>query len=133
MIEAYGGSCHCGRVRFRVRFSAGQGSFKCNCTVCTKSRAWLARVDADALRLLSGDAELAQYRFGSRSIEHCFCSHCGVNVFGKGVDQQGAAFYAVSLAALDDIPAKRLAELPIHHFNGRHDDYAHPPQDISSL
>ena len=133
MIEAYGGSCHCGRVRFRVRFAASQTSFKCNCTVCTKTRAWLAPVAVDALTLLSGESELAQYQFGSRSIEHRFCPQCGVKLFGKGTDAKGEPFYAVSLAALDDLPAARLAALPIQYFNGRHDDYAHPPHDTSLM
>jgi hypothetical protein len=133
VIEAYGGSCHCGRVRFRVRFSPNQTSFKCNCTVCSKTRAWLAPVGADAVTLLSNEADLHSYQFGARSIEHRFCAHCGVKVFGKGTDGEGNPLFAVSLAALDDLPPARLAELPIQYFNGRHDDYANPPSDTSLL
>ena len=133
MIEAYSGSCHCGQVRFRVRFSAEQSSFKCNCSMCAKTRAWLAPVGEGALTLLSGEADLAQYRFAARKISHRFCLQCGVKVFGQGEDAQGAPFFAVSLTALDDIPAERLAALPIAYFNGRHDDYSQPPSDTSLL
>ena len=133
MIEAYGGSCHCGTVRFRVRFAAEQGSFKCNCSICSKTRAWLLPVAVDALTLQSGEAELATYQFAARKIQHRFCRHCGVKVFGQGTDAVGQPFIAVSLSALDDIPAARLAALPIRYFNGRHDDYEYPPADTSLL
>ena len=133
MIEAYTGSCHCGQIRFRVRFSSEQSSFKCNCSICTKTRAWLAPVDADALTLLGGEADLADYQFANRKIRHRFCRRCGVKVFGESTDGQGKPFFAVSLPTLDDLPAARLAALPIVYFNGRHDDYEHPPSDTSLL
>jgi hypothetical protein len=133
MIEAYVGSCHCGQVRFRVRFSSEQGSFKCNCSICGKTRAWLAPVAADAVTLLSGEGDLADYQFAARKIRHRFCRNCGVRVFGQGVDGRGAPFFAVSLSVLDDIPAARLSALPISYFNGRHDAYDESPRDTSLL
>jgi hypothetical protein len=133
MIDAYSGSCHCGKVRFRVRFSAEQSSFKCNCSICAKTRAWLAPVGADALTLLTGEAALGEYRFAAGKISHRFCLSCGVKTFGQGTDARGLPFFAVSLPALDDIPPARLAALPISYFNGRHDDYSHPPSDTSTL
>lgn len=133
MSEAYLGSCHCGQVRFRVRFSRDQGSFKCNCSICKKTRAWLAPVAEDALKLLSGEADLAEYRFAARKIRHRFCRHCGVKVFGEGTDARGTPFFAVCLSVLDDISEARLAALPIRYFNGRHDDYQQPPTDVSLL
>jgi len=133
VIEAYSGSCHCGRVRFRVRFSAEQSSFKCNCSICKKTRAWLAPVGADALTLHSDEADLAEYQFATRKIRHRFCRCCGVKVFGQGTDARGVPFFAVSLSVLDDIPAARLAALPVSYFNGRHDDYGAPPSDTSLL
>jgi hypothetical protein len=83
--------------------------------------------------LLGSEAALAEYRFASHKIRHRFCRHCGVKVFGESTDGQGKPFFAVSLAALDDIPAARLSSLPIRYFNGRHDDYEHPPSDTSLL
>jgi hypothetical protein len=133
VIEAYGGSCQCGKVRFRVRFTAGQTSFKCNCTICFKTRAWLAPVAADAVTLLSAETDLGAYQFGAGTIQHRFCKYCGVKVFGKGVDRAGNAFFAVSLTTLDELPAARLASIPIQYFNGRHDDYESPPTDASLL
>ena len=133
MTEAYSGSCHCGRVRFRIRFSAEQTSFKCNCSICTKTRAWLAPVPVAALTLLSSEADLAEYTFAAHKIRHRFCRQCGVKVFGQGVDAEGAPFVAVSLAVLDDIPAARLSALPISYFDGRHDDYTRAPSDTSRL
>jgi hypothetical protein len=35
--------------------------------------------------------------------------------------------------SLDELAAARPAALPIQYFNGRHDDYEHPPNDTSLL
>lgn len=135
MSEAYAGSCHCGLVRFRVQFSADQGSFKCNCSICKKTRSWLAPVGKEALTLLSGETELAEYQFAERKIRHRFCPRCGVRVYGEATDARGQPFIAVSLATLDDISDARLAALPIRYFDGRHDDYENenPPSDAALL
>jgi hypothetical protein len=83
--------------------------------------------------LLSGETDLAEYRFAAGKIRHRFCRHCGVKVFGESTDAAGNPFFAVSLTTLDDIPSARLAALPIRYFNGRHDDYERPPSDTSLL
>jgi hypothetical protein len=51
-----------------------------------------------------GEAELADYQFGARRIHHRFCSTCGVRPFGQAnMEDRAAAFYAISLGALDDV------------------------------
>jgi hypothetical protein len=53
-IRTFEGSCHCGKVRFRVATSRNQ-VVVCNCSVCHKKGARLLRVTPEELELLAGD------------------------------------------------------------------------------
>lgn len=134
MKKTYKGSCHCGSVRFEVDIDLDAGTLKCNCSICSKSRAWLAAVGPAEFRLLSGKAELADYRFGARRIHHHFCRTCGVRPFGQASTADGGVdFYAVNLGALDDVDPAELANAPVQHVDGRNDDWQSPPAETRHL
>lgn len=128
MKKTYAGSCHCGDVRFEVDMDLAPGTFKCNCSICFKSRAWLAGVPADAFRLLAGEASLRDYQFGGKRIHHVFCSRCGVRSFSHGSDGKGNKFYAVRVNCLDGVEARELADAPVQHFDMLHDLMAAPAE-----
>jgi hypothetical protein len=128
------GSCHCGAVRFEAEIDLAQGSGKCNCSFCTKARNWNAIIKPEAFRILSGEAELSDYAFGSGSVHHTFCKHCGVRPFGRGtLAELGGAYVSIALACLDDLPPSELAEVPVKYFDGRNDNWWQRPDEVRHL
>jgi hypothetical protein len=54
-MKTYSGSCHCGAVRFQAELDLAEGTFKCNCTSCTKARSRLIPTPATRFRLIEGE------------------------------------------------------------------------------
>ncbi len=134
MNKTYTGSCHCGAVRYEVDLDLSQGTFKCNCSICTKMRNWLAVVKPDAFRLVAGESELGEYQFGKHTIHHLFCKRCGVSSFGWGQDPKiGGKFYAIKVNCLDDASIDDLVDAPVIVVDGRHDNFKAPPAEVRHL
>jgi hypothetical protein len=134
MKRTYTGSCHCGAVRHEVDLDLSEGTVRCNCSMCTKSRSWLAAVPPSAFRLLAGGADLSEYRFHRRRIRHLFCKHCGVRPFAWGEDPAlGGRFYAINVACLDDASVEELAAAPVSYVDGRHENWRSPPAETRYL
>jgi hypothetical protein len=133
MRETYRGSCHCGAVRFETDLDLAQGTFKCNCSICFKTRAWLAGVPASDFRLLAGEQMLADYQFGKHIIHHRFCKTCGVRPFSQGADAKGNKFFAVRVNCMDGVDPKKLIDAPVRYFDFLHDNAASPPDETRHL
>ena len=133
MKKTYKGSCHCGAVRYEADIDLSQGTFKCNCSMCFKTRAWLAGVPASDFRLVSGDQALADYQFGKKRLHHRFCTTCGVRSYSQGTDGKGNPMYAVRVNCLDDVDPQELIDAPVKYFNMAHDDIKSPPAETRHL
>jgi hypothetical protein len=129
MMMKYTGSCHCGTVRFECDLDLAQGTSRCNCSICSKSRFWKAIVKSDAFRLIEGKEALKDYQFGSHKIHHFFCERCGVKTFGRGRLEEIGEFYAVNVTCLDNATTKELAAAPIRYEDGRNNDWNAAPQE----
>ena len=133
-IKTYTGSCHCGNVHFEADLDLSQGTGKCNCSICTKTRNWGTTVKPDAFRLLSGEGVTTDYQFGTNSMHWPFCKTCGVRPYGHGdIPEVGGAFYSVNLACLDDAEPQELLAGPIQYCDGRNNNWAQPPAETRHL
>jgi hypothetical protein len=134
MIKTFIGGCHCGSVRFEVDLDLSQGTNKCNCSICAKTRNWNAIVKPSAFRLLTGENDLSDYQFGSKAGHHLFCRHCGVRSFGRGyVEAIGGDYVAVQLGCLENADPAELIAAPVRYADGRNNNWMSPPAETRHL
>lgn len=134
MKKTWHGSCHCKAVRFEADIDIAMGSSKCNCSICMKTRSWEAIIKPAEFRLLAGAQQLSAYAFGTNSVQHEFCRHCGVRPFGRGnLEVLGGEFVYVNIAALDDIHDEALAAIPVHYADGRNNNWQNAPPVTAHL
>jgi hypothetical protein len=137
-LETYTGSCHCGSIRFEADIDLEEGSNRCNCSYCTKARAWFAFAKgATRFRLLEG-AGVSEYRWTppgatESHLAYTFCRICGIRTFARGeVEWLGGTFHAISVPTLD-LPPERRAALPVRYINGRDGRYDEVPEHLDAL
>lgn len=121
MLKTYHGSCHCGAVTFEADLDLSQSTFRCNCSICRRTRFWPAVAREGGFRLLSGEAELTQYLFNSRKNQHYFCRHCGVRPFGVGTQTPIGKMYGVNVGCLSDVSDEQLSKLTVTCIDGVND------------
>ena len=133
MKKTYQGSCHCGAVRLEADIDLAQGTIKCNCSICFKTRTWLAGVPASDFRLLTDEKLLGDYQFGKKTIHHRFCTKCGVRPFSQASDPKGKKLYAVRVNCLDGVDPKELIAAPVKYVDMLHDDFKSTPAETRHL
>jgi hypothetical protein len=132
--RTYTGSCHCGSIAYEADIDLANGTGKCNCTFCTKARAWKSFVKPDAFRLLSGSNDAIGYRKHPQAPLKYFCKTCGIRTHELGsADYMGGDFVGVFLATLDNAGPEELMAAPVRHSDGRNNNWQNPPSHTGHL
>jgi hypothetical protein len=113
------GGCHCGRVRFEVDAPADLEVLDCDCSICRRTGYLHLIVGRERFRLLSGEADLVEYRFNTGAARHLFCRVCGIKSFY--VPRSHPDGVSVNARCLDDGTVRSLVATP---FNGRRWEFA---------
>jgi hypothetical protein len=62
--QSYLGGCHCGALRYEVDLDLKKGTMRCNCSLCSKVRAWFAFTPFDKFHVTKGgEADEIRYRW----------------------------------------------------------------------
>lgn len=132
-IQTYKGGCHCGAARYEASLDLAAGTSRCNCSVCTKLRAWSVIAKPDQFRLVQGQDDLTAYVWGTATSTRYFCRHCGVTVYGKGhIEEIGGDYVGVNVASLD-IDPEAFAAIPVRYMDGRNNNWQNEPEVTSYL
>jgi len=127
------GGCHCRNVRFTFCLDLEARTIRCNCSICTKSRGWIALVRTADFTLEAGSESFAEYRFGAGVITHCFCKRCGVKTHGRIKGDSGKdELIAVAVQCLDLAPDV-LDVIPIAQIDGLADRPDRKPEFCAYL
>ena len=110
------GGCHCGAVRFGVRFAGPPQLLDCNCTMCAKTGFLHLIVNAADFDLLRGGDALREYRFGTGTARHLFCATCGIKSFY--VPRSHPDGFSINWRALDDVAGIAPVITPYDGRNG---------------
>src|SRR5215510_9584747 len=134
MKRTYTGSCHCGAVRYEADIDLAQGTSKCNCTFCMKTRSSKAFVKPPSFRVLSGSDNIKGYHKHPLPSLKYFCDVCGVRTHEVGsADYMGGDFVGIFVATLDNAEPAELITAPVRYADGRHDNWQNPPAETRHL
>jgi len=133
MLKTYQGSCHCGAVKFEADLDLEQSTYRCNCSICRRTRFWRAVARENGFRLLAGDTDLTQYLFNTRKNQHYFCKHCGVRAFGVGTETPIGKMYGINLGCLAGVSEEELSRLPVTYVDGLNDKWQGTPACFTHL
>jgi len=133
MRKTYQGSCHCGTVRFEADLDLSQPTFRCNCSICRRTRFWVAVARPEEFRLLSGEGEMTEYLFNTRRNQHFFCRSCGVRAFGIGNETPIGKMIGVNVGCLEGVPEEELSRIPITRVDGMNERWGEAPAHFAHL
>ena len=134
MLKTYQGSCHCGAVRFEADIDLAQGTNKCNCTICTKTRNWNVIIKPAAFRLISGEDAVSDYRFGSKQGRTCSARLAACAVSSVATSRRSAATTCRSSSRASTMSiCDEFIEAPVRYANGRDNKWWEPPAETRHL
>lgn len=74
MLTTYIARCHCGAVEIEADLDLEQSTYRCNCSICKRTRFWPAIAKEDGFRILKGEDQLTRYTFITAKTNITFAS-----------------------------------------------------------
>ena len=110
------GGCHCGAVAFTFTTpTAHLIAWDCSCSICAMKRNVHTIIPAASFHLLTPPTAMTEYRFGTCTARHLFCSTCGVCAFYHPRSNPDGV--AVTVAC---IAPGSVGPIEVRPFDGRH-------------
>jgi hypothetical protein len=109
-------------VKFRVDSDIVELT-TCDCSLCVKRNALMARVPQKALTILEGEQMLTLYEWNTRRAKHYFCRRCGIYVFHR--KRAAPDHFGVNVFCLDDFNS---ASVPVRATDGASMSIEDPPE-----
>jgi len=111
-MPTYQGACHCGSVQFEIDTVFSEFTM-CNCSLCRKKNAVMAKVHESDFRLLSGEDALGTYQWNMKIAKHHFCKTCGIYTFHRKrstPDHFGINVHCLDEQAIKGVPIVILTD-----------------------
>lgn len=105
--RSYKGSCHCGKIRYRIEADLSGELITCNCSMCKRMGSILTFLPEAQFTLEQGEG-LTDYLFNTQKIHHLFCSTCGIRSFARGEMPDGTPMVAVNVRCLEGVDLHAL-------------------------
>jgi hypothetical protein len=107
------GACHCGRVQFQVRLTAGLNTARrCNCSYCRMRGAVAVSAALQDIEITSGEELLTLYQFNTMQAKHYFCSKCGIYTHHQR--RSNPDQYGINASCLEGVSPFDFEEVPVN-------------------
>lgn len=108
----YNGECHCGAVKFKFE-SVITELTTCDCSICIRKNALMLKVHESEFKLITGENNLTEYQFHTKTARHYFCRTCGIYPFHR--KRVTPEFYGINVHCLNNFP---FDTFPVRETNG---------------
>lgn len=129
-MEKHKGSCFCQKVKYEVNIDLSEGTIRCNCTYCLKTRQWGSYVPSSNFTITEGKDELTKF-VGKNNGGFFFCRHCGTRIYSETTWDGNKV--SINVNTLDDLDRKQFSELKITYIDGYNETWESLTQDTNYL
>ena len=103
-------TCHCGGVEIEILLPKGlKNLVKCNCSICKRRSAIMAKVNLEDLKVIKGKEQLKLYQFHTKTAKHYFCSVCGIYTHHN--PRRDPSLYGFNVACLENVNPYDLEDI----------------------
>ena len=112
ILPVHKASCHCGAIELAIKLPEGLvNPGRCNCSICRRKGAVVARVPLADLEIIKGKDVLSLYQFNTNTAKHYFCSRCGIYTHHQR--RSDPTLYSFNVGCLEGVNPYEIDEVPV--------------------